>query len=295
MPLRRPLVAAGLVAAALAVRAAAADRRPRPAADVPKSVVRNGTALRLNIADRAQAPERPKSGWCGETAIQMALLFHGAFFPQRAINKAGKPRHPDLYARDIPVALSALNADVAQWRWQPCELAKFLAWMKQEIKSGHPVLAGVKINPTAHPNWGLDHFVLAVGFDDKSLTLNTTWGKPQTRTLKDLLSTRKGLAFKNRYNSYYGIRIKGLRDANAGTRPVRLFAAKETREKMTVVVKCESLEPEAEYVVEKRCAIGQKNPDETFRFQAKAHTYAFRDTINKKRPAIYRCRKATER
>ena len=34
----------------------------------------------------------------------------------------------------------------------------------------------MKIYPTAHPEWGLDHFVLAVGLDARGLTVNTTWG-----------------------------------------------------------------------------------------------------------------------
>ncbi len=38
------------------------------------------------------------------------------------------------------------------------------------------MLAGVKVLPTQHPEWGLDHFVLVVGHGDQGLLVNTTWG-----------------------------------------------------------------------------------------------------------------------
>ena len=275
-------------------RAAAQSQAPRKAETVPETATRNGKAVRLNIPDRKQAPGRPASGWCGETAIQEALLFHGAFFPQKAINKAGNPRHPDLYARDIPVALKNLRADVAYWRAGRCEFSKFLAWMQQQITKGHPVLTGVKINPTRHPSWGLDHFVLAVGFDDKSLTLNTTWGKQETLARKQLLSTQKGLSFKNRYNSYYGICIRGLARAPSGP-AVRLFVVRETQDKMEVVVKCERLTPGSGYEVHRSASHAKEPPGPLAAFTAKGSTHAFRDTIDKKRPAIYRCRRAKRR
>jgi hypothetical protein len=52
----------------------------------------------LEIPDTGQEKRRPESGWCGEAAIQMALSYYGGYASQRAINRAGKPVHPDLYA-----------------------------------------------------------------------------------------------------------------------------------------------------------------------------------------------------
>src|SRR5215210_6311635 len=60
----------------------------------------------LPIPARAQAPESPPSGWCGETAIQEGLLHLGVWAPQALINQAGHPSHPDLYSPDMPVALA---------------------------------------------------------------------------------------------------------------------------------------------------------------------------------------------
>jgi hypothetical protein len=40
----------------------------------------------------------PESGWRGEAAIQMAMSHYGVYVSQKAINRVGKPEHPDLYA-----------------------------------------------------------------------------------------------------------------------------------------------------------------------------------------------------
>ena len=47
--------------------------------------------IRLDIPDIGQEKRTPKEGWCGESSIQMALAYHGAYVSQKAINRAGKP------------------------------------------------------------------------------------------------------------------------------------------------------------------------------------------------------------
>jgi hypothetical protein len=267
----------------------AAPKRPCETGSIPKSVTRSKDAYCLNIPDRDHDPGHPKEGWCGETAIQEALLYHGAYFPQKVINKAGKPAHADLYAQDIPVALKGLGA-AFEWSKGQRRLSVFLGWIRTQIKAGVPVFAGVKIHPTKHPEWGLDHFVLVVGFDKKSFTFNTTWGRRMRRTVEQVGSTKKGYAFANRYNAYYALRITGPAKRAKGEVPVRLFAAKETKKALDVIVKCERLTPGATYVLSKSPAFNK--PAAPFAaFKAPAATYAFHATLDKSKPAVYRCRK----
>ena len=96
-----PLVAPppALVASAM-TSLAAVDAGPKPDPDPADEA-----DLVLTIPARSQAPESPPAGWCGETAIQEGLLFLGRSVPQSAINRAGRPVHPDLYATEIPTAL----------------------------------------------------------------------------------------------------------------------------------------------------------------------------------------------
>jgi hypothetical protein len=158
----------------------------------------------LPIPDRPQDANAPESGWCGETAIQEGLLYYGASVSQAAINAAGKPRHPDLYSYEIPVALGALGARFV-W-FQPKQdggFAELTAFVKDAVDAGKPVLAGVKILPTKHPEWGLDHFVLVVGYGPKGLLVNTTWGRREW--VRD--TTTPGLSFKS---VSYAIRLDGV-------------------------------------------------------------------------------------
>lgn len=199
----------------------------------------------LPIPARAQALEAPPAGWCGETAIQEGLLHVGVWAPQRLINKAGKPTHPDLYATDIPVALSELGVRYSVYAGGR-GFDAFARWVASAVDQGDPVLAGVKILPTAHPEWGLDHFVLVVGHGTRGLLVNTTWG---SRTwVAD--TTTPGLSFKN---AFYGIRLLGL-TLPANALPARLSLLDENAKTVKLRVTCAGLRKGATYRLEERSA-----------------------------------------
>ena len=84
------------------------------------------------------------------------------------------------------------------------------AWVKSALDEGVPVLAGVKILPTEHPDWGLDHFVLVVGHGDDGLLVNTTWGTRQWVSDRTAPTKEKALSFKN---AFYGIPPRRARAA----------------------------------------------------------------------------------
>jgi len=176
------LLAVSVVAFGVSV-AAKQPAGPRQADRLPATIDRSATAKKhlLNIPDRKHAMNRPKGvGWCGESATQGALLFHGAYFFQKAINQAGKPQHGDLYANEIPTALRNLGMDIQAWPWRTVKMPLFTQWLRGRIASSVPVVTGMKIYPTKHPSWGLDHFVLAIGFQGDSVVFNTTWQLQQT-------------------------------------------------------------------------------------------------------------------
>ncbi|MBX3228661.1 MAG: hypothetical protein KIT84_08415 [Labilithrix sp.] len=175
----------------------ACTERPPPAA--PPAAEAD---LVLPIPARSQAPEAPPAGWCGETAIQEGLLYLGRSVSQRAINRAGKPAHPDLYATEIPIALKELGVRFTRYPGGR-GYEGFRRWVVDALAAGHPVLAGVKLVPSAHPTWGLDHFVLVVGHGKKGLLVNTTWGY-RAWVAEDGAS---GLSLEG---AFYGYRLDGL-------------------------------------------------------------------------------------
>jgi hypothetical protein len=262
-----------------------------PAEDVPESVVRKDKSVCLSIADRPSAPGCPPEGWCGESAIQQALMYFGAYLPQKAINAAGRPRHPDLYAEEIPAAVKALGMGAAPCIRENRDYAAYAAWLRAQLDAGRPVIIGMKINPTEHPEWGLDHFLLAVGHTDDSLIFNTTWKKQRTATFKDLGTAEPDLSFKSRYNSYYGVAVTGPEGLGDGLATVRLFVAKEDEKQLTLTVKCEGLAAGSRYAAYRLSSMNQKTARPLCVFDAKSPVFAFGDTIAPADTAIYRCRK----
>ncbi len=223
----------------------ACSQRPAPSSEVPppktpapestahttsKSTSTTSAAEALPIPARSQAPESPPAGWCGETALQEALLHLGMWAPQRLINQAGKPAHPDLYSTDIPVALAALGVRHTFYSAQKRGFAPFTAWVGGALDEGDPVLAGVKVLPTQHPEWGLDHFVLVVGHGEKGLLVNTTWG--DRRWVGD--TETPGLSFKN---AVYAIRLLGL-SLPTNAVPARILLLEETASVVKLRVTC---------------------------------------------------------
>lgn len=167
----------------------------------------------LDIADTGWAADRPDPsvGWCGEVALQMALRYYGIDRSQHEIHAAGHPLHADLYEEDLPVALDAFGIGYERWPLENNDVLQFLEWVRVGVASHLPVVCGVKLLPDKHPDWTVDHFVLAVGICDRGLILNT---QPEVagRVLvpyEQLTAPEGRITFVNRDSTYFGLRILG--------------------------------------------------------------------------------------
>mgnify|MGYP001765156160 CR=1 FL=1 len=169
-------------------------------------------AVNLGIPDRAWDPGHDDVGWCGETCIQMALGYYGREISQAAINQAaGSPS--DITEDDLDVALRALGVPYEAWDGSNRDVNAFIEWIKSQLARGRPVICGTKIYPDEHPDWYVDHFVLAVGYDAAGLILNTQLdcdGQVHA-AYAALASTSAGYAFQNRQQRYFGRAILGAR------------------------------------------------------------------------------------
>ena len=250
--------------------------------------------IALGIADTGQEPRSPESGWCGEAAIQMALSYYGAYASQQAINRAGRPEHPDLYGPEIPRSMRNLGLEVSAWRGDGLEA--FTKWIRGHLADGHPVFLGVKIYPTEHPDWSLDHFVLAVGCTEDSLTLNTTWGRSQTRTFARLSARDEGLSFANRYDDYFGYAITGMKmdPSPTGLKPARVTIARDGDKQVKLGVAMKDLERGKRYRLlkftdlEAAARAGAKG-EVAQTFVADGPTAAYQETIGLDDARVYRC------
>jgi hypothetical protein len=128
----------------------------------------------------------------------------------------------------------------------------FEQWIRRALDEGDPVLAGVKILPTIHPEWGLDHFVLVVGYGEKGLLVNTTWG----HRLWVTDGTAPGLSFKN---AFYAIRLGGVSVAGSG-RAARIALLDEGPASVKLRVTCAGLRAGTAVRIERRRARLDEKP-----------------------------------
>ena len=255
---------------------AASAFEPAPAsADAPEA-----PSFVLPIPPRSHALEAPPAGWCGETAIQEGLLHYGVWAPQRLINKAGKPVHPDLYSPDIPVALSELGVRFTFYSTGK-GYGAFAQWIASALDDGDPVLAGVKILPTAHPEWGLDHFVLVVGHGKQGLLVNTTWG--DRRWVSD--TTTPGLSFKN---AFYALRLTGVSLA-PNAHAARISVVEEGEGTVKLRVTCAGLKTGASYRLERRGTRADEKPLWSEDRRAERDRIEKELTVEAGRPARFQC------
>ena len=215
-----PLIACCLLAATPA--RAAKERALHDVKPAQTAAAAADKAVLLDIPETGQEKRRPPSGWCGEASIQMAMSYYGAYASQRTINRVGKAAHPDLYDDEVPSAMRNLGLEIKVWEGKG--LKAHLAWLRAELAAGYPVVVGMKINPTEHRDWSLDHFVLAVGFSKDALTYNTTWKRQETRTDAQLSTQEKGLSIANPLNIYFGCAATGMNSkaTPAAARPTRI-------------------------------------------------------------------------
>jgi hypothetical protein len=171
--------------------------------------------VNLNIPDRGWDPVYANltMGWCGETTIQMAMAYFGKEVSQKDINQAAGPDIPGINETDVDTALNALGVAFTSWPDSEQHPDAFIEWIKKELVEGYPVICGTKIYPDEHPDWFVDHLVLAVGFDEGGLILNTQTNcdGQQYISFDQLKSQNEGYSFKSNQDRYFGRGITGLK------------------------------------------------------------------------------------
>ncbi len=165
-------------------------------------------------------PPRPYYGgnldFCGEVVLEEALAYYGKQVPQLEINHlGGGDGHVGLHFNEILRALASLNVDFDSWGLHITGergYDTYIQKLKRILADGHPILAGVKVNPTRHPEWSADHFILLVGYDAQSFIYNMPDSR-SSRTFEEFQfgdpGTGHGLTFSNPYDYYSGIEFKG--------------------------------------------------------------------------------------
>jgi hypothetical protein len=143
----------------------------------------------------------------------MAMAYFGKEVSQKTINEAAGPDIPGINETDVDTALTTLGVTFTSWPDSDQDMDGFIDWIKDELCKGHPVICGTKIYPDEHPDWYVDHLVLAVGFDEDGLILNTQTNcdGQQNISYDQLASQDEGYSFKSNQKQYFGRAITGLK------------------------------------------------------------------------------------
>ncbi len=277
------------------------------AADAEKTVAAQTVdEHQIPIPDRRSDKDAPKEGWCGETSVQMAALYFGAYIPQSVINKAGKPAHPDLWEYDIPTALDAFSLSYEPWkpvapghapvqsqiaasgRVNPApskDIPLLLAWIRRQVFQDHPVVIGTKIYPTHHLDWDVDHIMLAVGFTKQGITINTNSRAGQLEVSNENLMSHHGYSFVNQTNVYYAFAVTGFKNPPHAV-PVSLVVTKEMVGALSIEVQIRSLTPGKKYELRRDDLRGNVT---TEGFVASSSTKRIPATVRVKEAAKFTC------
>lgn len=191
-------------------------------------------SVSLPIADRRWDPEAPPEGWCGETSIQLAAGWYGGFVSQMKVNQLGQPKTPDIWEHDVPTALRALKL---QFERGPKTRAAALKWMVDQLRLGRPVVLGTKIIPTDHPEWHVDHLVLAVGFSPRGLIIDSNVEDGQVTVSWSGLQRAdgdKGYSLVNQSGEVFAFAVSGFETPSP--LPVRVRIVSQEGDQATVEV-----------------------------------------------------------
>tara|TARA_Y100001970_G_C14132023_1_gene802202 strand:+ start:54 stop:716 length:663 start_codon:yes stop_codon:yes gene_type:complete len=156
----------------------------------------------LNVPILNQIDDAPDEGYCGESSIQMVLAYKGVYKTQKEINKAGNPKHPDLYSNELVPAIE----NVTNKEYNGYEMKFYdnhaINYIRREIDNNNPLIVMFKLNPSKNAHWWADHVSVVNGYDENGLYILTTWDEnPRIyRTFEQL--SAYDLYTEDRYEGY---------------------------------------------------------------------------------------------
>ncbi|HSX11351.1 MAG TPA: hypothetical protein VLF94_06535 [Chlamydiales bacterium] len=284
-------------------------------------------------------------GYCGETGLISAGLYHGQYMSQydaRAL--IGTQQDELLLGINAKKAADAMHLDTEDWDYDDQQSTdQFLDWVNQNSAKGYPVIIGVFINQLKmyddpNPDDGdddYDHIVPVTGFSGDSIdyTDEGLWSDSEDHKfaapLASFAMTRQEAngqsapiyslsscdPAKKLYN--YGMAIKGVKDLNGETFPVRVDTSvdgesppivdksneRPPAEPIVLTITVSGIEPNVPYVLYRYNQL-ELVPESDFNSHAvNAHehwpvqiasgsTFTMTETIQSDEIAVYRAVKA---
>lgn len=159
--------------------------------------------------------EPPKVYWdipegsCGEACIWAITNSLKMKISQKKINALANSPGRGIHSGEILKVLKKLKIPFTEMSSTASDHRLFLEEkIIASIKTGNPVLLGVKIYPDENPEWACDHFILVVGFNETAQELIYNSNDERSRiTLAKLLNRKEGYSILHRSKYVYAVKI----------------------------------------------------------------------------------------
>lgn len=148
-------------------------------------------------------------GSCGEACIWSISNFLKINISQEEINSLVKAPNRGIHSGEIVKILKKLNIPHTNLSANVSSPSLFLKeTILPSLKSGNPILLGVKIYPDENPKWACDHFILVVGFNPvtKELIYNSNDERERVKISK-LLNKENGYSILHKSKYIYALKI----------------------------------------------------------------------------------------
>lgn len=148
-------------------------------------------------------------GSCGEACLYSVSRFFKINISQKEINELANSPGRGIHSNEILKILRKLEIPFQNISTNVKNYSKFVEEnILQNIKKGNPVLLGVKIYPDENPKWVCDHFILIVGYNEKTKELIYNSNDERNRiSIEKLLNKKDGYSLLHKSKYVYAIKF----------------------------------------------------------------------------------------
>lgn len=148
-----------------------------------------------------------EGGSCGEAVLETVFKKYNLNYSQKKINLlAGNPKR-GIYSNEVLSLLVKLKIPHKNISTRTTKTEIFIKEKLIEVlKNNHSIFFGVKIYPDEYPKWAVDHFILLVGYNEKTNELiYNSFNERKRIKISKLLNSKEGYSLVHRSNYIYAI------------------------------------------------------------------------------------------
>jgi ABC-type bacteriocin/lantibiotic exporter with double-glycine peptidase domain len=167
----------------------------------------------LPRCDPTPQPYTISGGNCGEACLWTILYRYGMNISQKDINRAGGSPGRGLYSHELIQVLRKYKVGFRNRSYRTSDYQGYILHdIIPSLRSGNPIILGVKVYPDNNPAWSCDHFILVAGYNlsSRELIINDVTKRDRI-SFEQLTSGATGYSIASSHQHVFAIEIKKLR------------------------------------------------------------------------------------